>query len=171
MQAAVTRPPAALTQQPVQSEPAPETTQWQPIPAPERTVVRHTINLSADAFFDFDKSELKPQGKIILDDMVRTLAGAQYEDIFVTGHTDRIGSARYNQRLSERRANAVKDYLVSKDISAGRIEAEGKGDTQPTTKFGDCDGPKSPRVVACLQPDRRVDITVSGTTEVTTASR
>lgn len=169
--APVTQPAVALTQQPVQSDPAPERTQAQPILARERTVVRQTVSLSADAFFDFDKSDLKPQGKIILDDMVRTLASAQYEDIFVTGHTDRIGGAQYNQRLSERRANAVKDYLVSKDIFAGRIEAEGKGDTQPTTKFGECNGPKSPRVVACLQPDRRVDVTVSGTTELTTASR
>jgi OOP family OmpA-OmpF porin len=171
-QVAIAQPPVqpvAVTRPPVQLEPALERAPLQPIRVPEETVSRQTVSLSADAFFDFDKSQLKPRGMRILDDMAHTLVGAQYEAIFVTGHTDRIGGAGYNQRLSERRANAVRDYLVSKDIFAGRIEAEGKGDTQPTTKSGDCSGPKSPKVVACLQPDRRVDITVSGTRELKTA--
>ena len=162
---------AAVTPPPVQRDPAPEMRSLQPVPVPKTTVFPQTVNFSADAFFDFDKSLLKPQGKVILDDLVRKLARAQYEVISVTGHTDRIGGTEYNQRLSERRANAVKDYLVSKNILAGRIDAEGKGHMQPTVKSGDCTGPKSTKVVACLQPDRRVDITVSGTQAVSTASR
>ena len=161
----------AVTRQPVQPDPAPERAQFQPAPVPKTTVLPQTINYSADAFFDFDKSLLKPEGKMILDDLARKLAGAQYEAISVTGHTDRIGGTAYNQRLSERRANAVRDYLVSKNILAGRIEAQGKGEMQPTTNPADCNGPKSTRVIACLQPDRRVDIAVSGTRELSTASQ
>jgi OOP family OmpA-OmpF porin len=145
--------------------------QSQRAPIGEAEVLPQTINLSADAFFDFDKSVLKPRAKTILDEMVNTLAGTQYETIAVTGHTDRIGAAEYNQRLSERRANAVKDYLVSKNILASRIEALGQGDMRPTTKGGDCRGAKSVKVVACLQPDRRVDIEVSSTRRLKTASR
>ena len=173
-QVAIAQPPvqaAPAVTQPVQRDAVPERAQSQPDPVPAAPVVRQTVNLSADAFFDFDKSLLKPEGKMILDDVVRTLAGAQYEAIFVTGHTDRIGGSEYNQRLSERRANAVRDYLVSKDILASRIEAQGKGDMQPTTQSGECNGPKSTKVVACLQPDRRVDISVSGTRAIRTASR
>jgi OmpA-OmpF porin, OOP family len=174
-QVAVTPPPAqpaaAVTRQSAQRDPAPESASLPPIPIPDMTVLPQTVNFSADAFFDFDKSLLKPEGKKILDDLVRKLAGARYEAISVTGHTDRIGTAEYNQRLSERRANAVSEYLVSKNIPAFRIEAQGKGDMQPTIRSGDCDGPKSSKVVACLQPDRRVDIAVSGASGLTTASR
>jgi OOP family OmpA-OmpF porin len=99
------------------------------------------------------------------------LNGATYNTIGATGHTDRFGSDTYNQKLSERRANAVKDYLVSRDIPAGRISADGKGETQPVTKAGDCLGAKSAKVIACLQPDRRVDVEVTGTQGPTTGSR
>lgn len=162
IQVAVTPPPmqpVAVVARPPSQGDAP----LQPVPIREAMVLPQHINLSADAFFDFDKSVLKPQGKLLLDDLVRKLAGIQYESISVTGHTDRIGGTEYNQRLSERRANAVKDYLVGEDILARRIEAQGKGDTQPTVKSGECDGPKSIKVLACLQPDRRVDIEVSAT--------
>ena len=129
------------------------------------------INFSADALFDFDKSVLKPEGKAMLEDLARQLNGAQYENIAATGQTDRFGSEEYNKKLSERRANAVKDYLVSRDIPANRINAEGKGETQPVTKAGDCLGAKSAKVIACLQPDRRVDVEVTGTKGLTTSSR
>ncbi len=74
------------------------------------------INFSADALFDFDKAVLKPEGKAMLDELTRVLQGAKYEVILATGHTDRFGTAEYNQKLSIRRANAVKDYLTSKEI-------------------------------------------------------
>jgi OOP family OmpA-OmpF porin len=79
------------------------------------------------------------------------------------GHADRFGSDKYNQRLSEQRVATVKAYMVSKGVESGRIYTEGKGETQPVTKAGDCTGPKSAKVIACLQPDRRVDIEVIGT--------
>jgi OOP family OmpA-OmpF porin len=130
-----------------------------------------SINFSADALFAFDKSILKPEGRSLLDDFTGQLSGAQYDAIFVTGHTDRFGSNDYNQKLSERRANAVKDYLVSKDVPANRINANGKGEMQPVTLPGDCKGAKSVKVIACLQPDRRVHAEVTGTKGLTTSIR
>jgi OOP family OmpA-OmpF porin len=133
----------------------------EPAKAPARK-----ISFSGDALFAFDKSDLKPEGKTMLDDLVRQLDGATYDTILATGHTDRFGSGQYNQKLSERRAHVVKDYLVSKNVKAARIDAEGKGETNPLTKAGDCLGKKSAKVVACLQPDRRVDVEVQGTKAV-----
>ena len=99
-------PKVAAVAPPPQTTPAP-----QAAPAPVKAPP-HKINFSADALFDFDKAVLKPEGKTMLDDLARQLDGAQYELILATGHTDRFGSAEYNQNLSMRRANAVKDYLT-----------------------------------------------------------
>ncbi len=126
------------------------------------------ISFSGDALFAFDKSVLKPEGKSMLDDLAGKLdSSSTYDTIMVTGHTDRFGSNKYNQKLSERRANVVKEYLTSKNVRAGRIDAEGKGELQPVTKAGDCRGAKTAKVVACQQPDRRVDIEMTGTRIVT----
>jgi OOP family OmpA-OmpF porin len=141
-----------------------------PAPAPAKILLQK-VNFSADALFAFNKSELKPEGRAMLDDLVRQLKGAQYDDVFVTGHTDRFGTIVYNQKLSERRANAVKNYLVSRDVPADRIKASGKGKTQPVTRAGDCRGGRTAKVFACLQPDRRVDVEVHGTKGPTTGSR
>ncbi|MDO8595362.1 MAG: OmpA family protein [Sulfuricaulis sp.] len=121
------------------------------------------INFSADALFDFDRAVLKPEGKTMLDDLARVLQGAKYEVILAIGHADRIGSAAYNQKLSVRRADAVKKYLTDKGIAPNRVYAEGKGKTQPMTKPADCKGRKGKALIACLQPDRRVDVEVTGT--------
>jgi len=141
-----------------------------PQPAPAKMLPRK-INFSADALFDFDKAVLKPEGKAMLDDLARELNGAQYEVIVATGHTDRFGSNQYNQELSERRSQVVKDYLVSRDIPASRIDAEAKGKTEPVTKADECLGAKSAKVIACLQPDRRVEVEVTGTKGPITGSR
>lgn len=133
-----------------------------PAPAPQR-LAPQKVSFSADALFAFDKSTLKPEGMVALDGFANDLNGVSYDAIHVVGHTDRIGSTKYNQNLSEKRANAVRDYLASKDIAANRITVEGKGELQPTTQPGDCTGPKSKKLIACLQPDRRVDVEVSGT--------
>ncbi len=125
-------------------------------PAPQK------INFSADALFDFDKAELKPQGKAMLDDLTRALQGAKFEVILAIGHTDRIGSVQYNQQLSEKRAAAVKKYLVDKGIESSRIHAQGKGKSQPLTKASDCKLKDRKALIACLQPDRRVAVEVSG---------
>jgi OOP family OmpA-OmpF porin len=129
-----------------------------PRPAAER------VKLNADTLFDFNKAVLRPEGRAALDDFVAKTKNIRPEVIMAVGHADRFGSDSYNQRLSERRAAAVKTYLLSKGIEANRIQTEGRGETQPVTKPGDCRGPKSAKVIACLQPDRRVDIEVVGTT-------
>jgi OOP family OmpA-OmpF porin len=143
--------------------PSPPPAAVQPVPVKP---LPQTIHFSGDALFAFDKAVLKPEGKTMLDGLVRQLDGATYDTILVTGYTDRIGTAAYNQKLSERRAQAVKDYLVSKDVHVGRIEAEGRGKTQPVTNAGDCRGAKSTKVIACLQPDRRVDVQMTGSRTV-----
>ncbi len=130
-----------------------------PAPAP----VAQKLTLDADTLFDFDKSTLRPAGRDALDSFVGKLKDISPETIMTIGHADRIGSDRYNQRLSEQRVATVKAYMVSKGVEANRIYTEGKGETQPVTKAGDCAGPKSAKVIACLQPDRRVDIEVIGT--------
>lgn len=139
-----------------------------PVP-PQTTTVSQKIAFSGDALFAFDQSVLKPEGKEMLDDLVRKIDGARYDTIVAVGHTDRFGSNAYNQKLSERRAIAVKDYLMSKNVPARRIDAEGMGETQPITKAGECAGAKTANVVACLQPDRRVDVEMTGTVIVTSS--
>ncbi len=131
-----------------------------PAPAPKPTVQK--FSLSADALFDFDKSVIKPNGMKKLDELVAGLKGTQYDTVTATGHTDRLGAVEYNQKLSERRAEAVKKYLADKGLDAGKITAAGKGKTQPVTKPADCKGKAGRALHACLQPDRRVDIEVSG---------
>ncbi|THF64244.1 OmpA family protein [Pseudothauera rhizosphaerae] len=137
-----------------------------PAPAAPAPVVRPTadkIKLSADTLFDFDKAVLKPEGKTRLDELAAQAQDLKLEVILAVGHTDRIGSDDYNQRLSERRAAAVKTYLVEKGIEANRIYTEGKGERQPVTGTT-CDkvSPRS-KLIACLQPDRRVEVEVIGT--------
>ena len=89
------------------------------------------VTYAADAFFDFDKSVLKPAGKAKLDDLVSKVKGINLEVIIAVGHTDSIGTDAYNQKLSVRRAESVKAYLVSKGIEKNRIYTEGKGEKQP----------------------------------------
>jgi OmpA-OmpF porin, OOP family len=147
-------------------EPQPVVVQQEaPPPPPPVKPIPKKVSFSADALFDFDKAVIKPQGKKMLDGLVADLNGTHYDVVIATGHTDRIGSVQYNQKLSTHRANAVKAYLVSQGIAASQITAEGKGETQPVTKPGECKGPVGKKLIACLQPDRRVDIEVTGTKE------
>jgi OmpA-OmpF porin, OOP family len=140
-------------------------------PRLQTALLPQTVHYSTDAFFDFDESTLRPEGRAALDELVGELGEVKYGSIRVVGHTDRIGPDDYNQALSERRANAVKNYLARRSVPADRIEAIGKGKAEPTVKTSTCSGPKSPKVVACLQPDRRVDIEVAGTKDATTGSK
>ena len=121
------------------------------------------VTLAADALFDFNKADLRPEGKAKLDKLANDIKGIKLEVILAVGHADRLGDDAYNQKLSEKRAASVKSYLVSKGVDANRVYAEGKGEKQPVTKPDQCKGPKSKKVVDCLQPDRRVDIEVIGT--------
>ncbi len=131
-------------------------------PSPAPTPVAEKLTLDADTLFDFDKATLRPAGRDALDTFVGKLRDISPETIMAIGHADRLGSERYNQRLSEQRVASVKAYMVSKGVEPGRIYSEGKGETQPVTKAGDCTGPKSKKLIACLQPDRRVDIEIIG---------
>ncbi len=129
-----------------------------PAPAPMR------VTLSADSLFDFDKSTIKPDGRASLDKLAADLRGIRYDAIQVTGHTDRFGSHDYNLKLSQRRAEAVAAYLVQAGVASAKISARGVDGADPVTKPGDCKGAKpTPAVVACLQPDRRVEVEVTGT--------
>ncbi|MCK6391451.1 MAG: OmpA family protein [Azonexus sp.] len=121
------------------------------------------ITVAADALFDFNKAVLRPEGQAKLDELVSKAAAIKLEVILAVGHTDRLGGDAYNQKLSEKRAAAVKEYLVAKGIEANRVYTEGKGEKQPVT--GDkCKGnAKTKALIDCLQPDRRVDIEVIGT--------
>ena len=157
-------PPAAIAAAAPAPAPAPPPAVIAALPPPAPAkVLTQKFSFSGDALFAFDKSVLKPEGKVMLDDLVSKLSGVSYDKIVTTGHTDRFGSNAYNQALSERRAHTVKDYLINKNVQASRIEAEGKGETQPETKATDCTGPRSAKVIACLQPDRRVDVEMTGT--------
>lgn len=135
-----------------------------PMRAPEPVVVKR-VNLSADSLFGFDSSVVNARGKTALDQLAADLRGVQYDAIQVTGHTDRLGSPAYNETLSTRRASAVTDYLVSLGgIARAKVTASGAGETAPVTKAEDCRGTApTAALIACLQPDRRVEIEVHGT--------
>ena len=133
-----------------------------PAPAP----IGERVTLAADALFDFDKAVLRPEGKAKLDDLVAKVNQLKLEVVLAVGHTDRIGKDAYNQKLSEKRAAAVKEYLVAKGIEANRVYTEGKGEAQPVTgdkckKMGAENG-RNKKLVECLQADRRVDIEIIG---------
>jgi OOP family OmpA-OmpF porin len=139
-------------------KPAPAAAKPTPKPAAQK------VTLAADALFDFDKAVLRPEGKAKLDDVTGKLKGIKLEVIIAVGHADRLGSDKYNQKLSEKRAEAVKAYLVGKGVEPNRVYTEGKGEKQPVTgdKCGKSNA-RSKKLVECLQPDRRVEIEVIGT--------
>lgn len=157
--------PMAPPPAPVVAAPPPVVAAPVPPPPPPPPLARRSVNFSADSLFGFDQSGIGPDGRTALDAFARDLQGTQYDVIRVTGHTDRLGSSAYNQALSQRRAESVKDYLVSAGgISAGKVTAAGAGETQPVTSPQDCKGnTPSPKLIACLQPDRRVSVEVTGT--------
>ena len=121
------------------------------------------ITLASKALFDFDKAVLRPDGRAAIDsEIITRLSGVQkLELVLVTGHTDRIGSQQYNQRLSERRADAVRDYLVSKGVPRDKIETLGMGKTQPVPGVV-CNQKSQKELIACLAPNRRVEVEVKG---------
>jgi OmpA-OmpF porin, OOP family len=134
-----------------------------PVAPPPPVIQSQKVTYQADALFDFDKAVLKPAGKEKLDDLASKIGALNLEVVVATGYTDRIGSDKYNDRLSLRRAQAVKAYLVSKGIEANRVYTEGKGKRDPVTG-GKCTQKNRKQLIACLAPDRRVEVEVVGTT-------
>jgi OmpA-OmpF porin, OOP family len=133
--------------------PAPAAPAARPAPAPQPPAATK-VTYAADAFFDFDKAVLKPEGRAKLDDLVGKIQGINLEVIIAVGHTDSVGTDAYNQRLSVRRAEAVKAYLVSKGIERNRVYTEGKGEKQPVADNKTAEG---------RAKNRRVEIEVVGT--------
>lgn len=127
-----------------------------PPPAPP---VRRVLQVEKSALFDTNSAVLKTRSVPELDELVAILRdAASHGPVIVVGHTDRLGSDKLNQRLSERRANAVRDYLVSRGVDPTRVTAEGRGRLQPVTDPGACDRLKGKALRTCLAPDRRVEI-------------
>jgi len=144
-------PPPAPKPAPPAPAPAPE----KPKPAPEKPKpVAEKVTFAADVLFDFDKAVIKPEGKSKLDDISNKVRGINLEVVIAIGHADSIGSDAYNQRLSVRRSESVKAYLVSKGIEPNRVYTEGKGEKQPVADNKTRDG---------RAKNRRVEIEVIGT--------
>lgn len=141
------------------AEPAPPP-KAEPAPPPPPKV----ITLSAKSLFDFNKATLTPAGRQAIDAEVLAKLGefGKITSVTVSGHTDRLGSAQFNQKLSERRAEAVKSYLVSKGLSADQIETFGYGKTQPVPGVSCPDSLKRAELIECLAPNRRVVVEVKG---------
>jgi len=148
-------PPPAPKPVPPPEPMKPRAAEDKPKPAPEKPKpVAEKVTFAADVLFDFDKAVIKPEGKSKLDDISNKVRGINLEVVIGIGHADSIGSDAYNQRLSVRRAESVKAYLVSKGIESNRIYTEGKGEKQPVADNKTRDG---------RAKNRRVEIEVIGT--------
>jgi OOP family OmpA-OmpF porin len=143
--------------------PEPEPVPTPPAPPPPPPMIKKTT-LSADALFALESFQLRATAKARLDAFAAELDQFNYERIHITGHTDPTGSKALNARLSRQRADAVKRYLVSKGLSAGKIVTEGVGSSVPVVTDKDCSKMPRGQMIACYQPDRRVEIEVSGVT-------
>ena len=155
--APVAPPAGSAAVQPVAPPAAPPAPVAPPAPSVQK------ITLASKALFDFDKAILKPEGKAVLDrEIVSRIKEVQkLELVLVTGHTDRLGSQQYNQKLSERRAAAVAAYLASRGVPKDKIETLGMGKTQPVPGIV-CEQKNRKALIACLQPHRRVEVEVKG---------
>jgi OOP family OmpA-OmpF porin len=157
---------ACATQEPPKPAPQPEPPRQAPAPEPKPAPkpepkpagkpqpVAEKVTFAADVLFDFDKSVVKPEGRSKLDDLASKVRSINLEVVIAIGHADAIGSDAYNQKLSVRRAEAVKAYLVSKGIEANRVYTEGKGEKQPVASNKTKEG---------RAKNRRTEIEVIGT--------
>lgn len=144
--------PAPVVAPPPPPPPAPPA----PAPKPAPQPVKQAISIQAEALFDFDKSVLKPAGKAAIDEAITKMKKVDIEMVIAIGHTDSIGTDAYNQKLSERRATTVKEYMVSQGITAAKITISGKGETQPVASNKTNDG---------RAKNRRVEIEFKGVSQ------
>jgi OOP family OmpA-OmpF porin len=146
---------------PTPAAPPPPAPKPAPAPAPKPAAAK-TLVITSTELFDFNKSTLTPAAKALVDKEVvaRLYEFATIQFINVNGHTDRLGSSQYNQKLSERRAETIKAYLVSKGTDASKIETYGFGKTMPVKSCPDQKDRKA--LIACLQPNRRVEVEIKG---------
>jgi len=128
---------------------------------PAITMLPVTITVEADPLFDFDQAAVREDSRKKLDDLIQQLQGVTYGDVIVVGFADPIGTAIYNQSLSWRRAESVEQYLAKHGLPASRIRAEGRGETEEFATFESCGGIRNEQAIACLQPDRRVEVTIT----------
>jgi len=152
-------PPAAAKAQP---QPPPiVTANAQPVPS------EHPGHLALDgeAYFEFNKHNLTPLGREQLNKLLVELSRADYNAIMITGHTDRLGTDAHNQKLSKRRAQEVKRYLSQNGVDADKVQAKWVGAAEPVTAPGTCDDMKRKAMIACLAPDRRVEVEAVGMRE------
>jgi OmpA-OmpF porin, OOP family len=162
-------PMPAPAPRPVMPAPVPVPMPAAAAPAPAPQPITRSAEISADGMFGFDSAELSAAGRTRIEQAVNGLRGQGITNVTgvkVVGHTDPLGAADYNQRLSEARANSVKSFLSTLGIPAGVISATGAGESQPKITEADCraKGAKNQsQMVACLAPDRRVELSVTGT--------
>jgi len=119
------------------------------------------LGVNEEGRFDFDQYALRPEVKAILDELAAKLKTAEYDRLDIIGYTDRIGTSDYNRRLSELRAYSVAQYLISRGVPDNKIHYEGRGDKDPLTQSGQCQGLAREELITCLQKDRRVEIEAS----------
>jgi OOP family OmpA-OmpF porin len=136
-------------------------------PAPVAVTTKERISLSAKVLFDFNKANLRSAAKNELDPVVAKIKqhGTNLQGVVVEGHTDYLGSDKYNQKLSESRANTVKSYFVANGVPADKVTAVGKGETE-TKMTQTCKAKKLSyaKLKDCLEPDRRVEVEITGQT-------
>ncbi|HUF19996.1 MAG TPA: OmpA family protein [Burkholderiales bacterium] len=121
-----------------------------------------TVEFATEPLFNFDKYDIRTDQVAELDEFVSNIRALTYETIWAVGHTDRIGSVSYNQGLSERRANSIKSYLVRQGVPANKIRTLGRSKSSPVTGTA-CENERGRALISCLQPDRRVELSVTGT--------
>lgn len=160
--AALAQPAPAPVPAPAVPTPAPKPVAAAPAAPPKPKRCDSIVTLQSDQTFGFNSATLTPAARARIDSdvMPRLQNCASLDTVVVSGHTDRIGSHQYNQKLSERRAAAVNQYLVAKGVLGAKIDTIGRGKTAPT-KF--CpDSRNQGEVIACLAPNRRVEIEIKG---------
>lgn len=143
---------------PVAAAPAPAPA---PLAPPTPAPIIEQVSLSSDVLFEFDKAQLRPEGREELDKLAERVKGANIESVLAIGHADRIGPEKYNEKLSRERAESVKQYLAQRGINDQRVQVEGRGESEPVTQ-NQCKGQRGNALIRCLEPDRRVDIEVRG---------